>query len=690
MMPSSSARCSQLPRAVDKVPFYEALKKFRDHLNGKLPNLDDSEICFPDLELKTAKKEVKQEVKEEVKQEGYEEMTQQDMEAQIDQAAGSLLSHFTQGNYQIIPHSSSSDLPNLPNMNGLSIPHIKQEPQDPENVSVPKAKKGRSPRKKKKSLESSATNCSQSLDTSVSVKQEPPDSVSSAFTSPPVPVSQPPSQLTDPIQIKQEPQDDFVSMPECSSASNSQSPSQSTGEQHIQQEPQTCTLPGMPPLQQYPKVKQEPKDNWEPSCVGNSQSEAPSYSKYLNLDQPEPPLQNANSVGNNSNSFLQGMYGMVSKVASQQQSNYGMVNLPMGNQTISAGSGPLQFNDALCGIVKDSSYDLESYDSIVIKTEPEVEKKPKPKTRKRKSNSKPASTITSAMEENEKSSATGGSPGSSLQGYHPVTANETYPQNSLQLPHSSQPKTMESHPQFSHNIPHNQSHNSISRPQSQGHDPHRSLHNQSHDPHRSLHSQGHDLHSSPHNQRDSPHNDPHSQIHNPHTSPHNQSHNPQNSPHNQSRSPHNMYSHQNYPPYPSLYPPNHVNGNYFQHSGHFPQPTSFSQMLAQEPDVFRMYQYSKDFNQTHGAMPNMDPRMSGHGYPYGVPGYNRWGYPPVPSTANDSTNAVSSQATQDSAVDLTQAVNNSDPNLEAKTVEESTNNTDRHHNMDVNQERSEN
>lgn len=51
-MPSSSARCSQLPRASDKVPFFVALRKLRDHLRGCLPNLDETEIIFPDLDLK--------------------------------------------------------------------------------------------------------------------------------------------------------------------------------------------------------------------------------------------------------------------------------------------------------------------------------------------------------------------------------------------------------------------------------------------------------------------------------------------------------------------------------------------------------------------------------------------------------------------------------------------------------------
>uniref|UniRef100_A0A914VMR5 Uncharacterized protein n=1 Tax=Plectus sambesii TaxID=2011161 RepID=A0A914VMR5_9BILA len=55
VMPSSSARCSQLPRAVDKMPYYEALKKLRDHLIGDLPLLDDNDLIFPSA-LPSAKK----------------------------------------------------------------------------------------------------------------------------------------------------------------------------------------------------------------------------------------------------------------------------------------------------------------------------------------------------------------------------------------------------------------------------------------------------------------------------------------------------------------------------------------------------------------------------------------------------------------------------------------------------------
>ncbi|CAL1527066.1 unnamed protein product, partial [Lymnaea stagnalis] len=64
VMPSSSARCAQLPRAADKVPFYLALKKLRDHQNGDLPTLDESEVVFPVIDHKP-KTEVKEDVSDE-------------------------------------------------------------------------------------------------------------------------------------------------------------------------------------------------------------------------------------------------------------------------------------------------------------------------------------------------------------------------------------------------------------------------------------------------------------------------------------------------------------------------------------------------------------------------------------------------------------------------------------------------
>ena len=52
VMPSSSARCAQLPRAVDKVPFFEALKKFRDFVNGEAKEPEEEEIVFANVVLK--------------------------------------------------------------------------------------------------------------------------------------------------------------------------------------------------------------------------------------------------------------------------------------------------------------------------------------------------------------------------------------------------------------------------------------------------------------------------------------------------------------------------------------------------------------------------------------------------------------------------------------------------------------
>lgn len=53
VMPSSSARCAQLPRAADKVPFYAALKKFRDYLNGMVSQIDESELVFSEPRVKS-------------------------------------------------------------------------------------------------------------------------------------------------------------------------------------------------------------------------------------------------------------------------------------------------------------------------------------------------------------------------------------------------------------------------------------------------------------------------------------------------------------------------------------------------------------------------------------------------------------------------------------------------------------
>lgn len=134
-MPSSSARCSQLPRAIDKVPFYEALRKFRDHLNGKLPDLQESEITFPDVALKTA-------VKKEPKEENSEVYPGESSNSQDSQ-----LSQFSEGSYQFIPHqvpgTTCTSMPSVPLPSSFSDPcslssvsgqngfvKVKQEPVD--------------------------------------------------------------------------------------------------------------------------------------------------------------------------------------------------------------------------------------------------------------------------------------------------------------------------------------------------------------------------------------------------------------------------------------------------------------------------------------------------------------------------------------------------------------------------------
>jgi len=77
VMPSSSARLAQLPRAIDKVPFFEALLKFKDYLTGKISHVDECDVTFANVVLKnwssknsikTETPEVKTEVNETVEE----------------------------------------------------------------------------------------------------------------------------------------------------------------------------------------------------------------------------------------------------------------------------------------------------------------------------------------------------------------------------------------------------------------------------------------------------------------------------------------------------------------------------------------------------------------------------------------------------------------------------------------------
>ena len=52
VMPSSSARCAQFPRAQDKVHYYIKLKDLRDQLKGIERNTDVQEVQYTfDLQL---------------------------------------------------------------------------------------------------------------------------------------------------------------------------------------------------------------------------------------------------------------------------------------------------------------------------------------------------------------------------------------------------------------------------------------------------------------------------------------------------------------------------------------------------------------------------------------------------------------------------------------------------------------
>ena len=558
-MPSSSARCSQLPRAVDKVPFYEALKKYRDHLNGKIPSLEDSEVSFPDLILKTAKKEPKTE--------GYDEgITPGEMEAQINNAADSLLAQFTEGNYQLVPHGKTEGCPDLPNLNGISLPQIKQEPidnmpnsmaqcsnsssqvvnSDKTNTAKVTKKRGRPPKVKPtltQSISSSSLPSSQQSESNAALGRSL--SLNSLSSS-----SSRDTQSTMLPQIKQEAPDHSEQQITTTSSpvvGSTHSPSQANCVPFIKQEPQDVDFSCMPKLQQFPKVKQEPEEFREPPCSQN-QSNTSSYSHYLNADQSDHLSQNGNVSSNQSNNFLQGLYGMVNKVANQQQSNYGMVSLT--NQTFT-GSHPLQFNDALCGIVKEGAYDEEESSGPVIKVEPGIENMAKPKpTRKRKSNSKPASTVTSAEENKPQLD--------SPPTVYPVTTNESYSQiNSSSLPSSVH------------------SHSSENQPSQQ-------------------HITG----------------------------------NPSYQPNMFPKHPYPTYPGQmpvtDYQQYT-----NGFNHNNFHHSSHFRQPLpSFSQMMAQDLDSFGKYQYGKDFPQPQigGPFSGANGGFSDHGHPYSY-SHQSWGHP---------------------------------------------------------------
>lgn len=59
LMPSSSARCAQFPRAQDKVHFYIKLRELRDQLKGVGRSTDIQEVAYS-FDLQLAKGEFSQ------------------------------------------------------------------------------------------------------------------------------------------------------------------------------------------------------------------------------------------------------------------------------------------------------------------------------------------------------------------------------------------------------------------------------------------------------------------------------------------------------------------------------------------------------------------------------------------------------------------------------------------------------
>ncbi|XP_037538484.1 thymine DNA glycosylase, tandem duplicate 1 [Nematolebias whitei] len=73
LMPSSSARCAQFPRAQDKVHFYIKLKELRDQLRGVRKSTEIEEVDYT-FDLKLAKEDAKRlAIKEEQYDPGYED-----------------------------------------------------------------------------------------------------------------------------------------------------------------------------------------------------------------------------------------------------------------------------------------------------------------------------------------------------------------------------------------------------------------------------------------------------------------------------------------------------------------------------------------------------------------------------------------------------------------------------------------
>ncbi|KAJ8884836.1 hypothetical protein PR048_011032 [Dryococelus australis] len=137
-MPSSSARCAQLPRAADKVPFYAALKKFRDYLNGIIANLDESEVVFTDSKLKNYfEPEIKEEPKDDHRFYGYGRLQSSGELTDLSNAIVKKEEDPPAKKKRGRPKKIKSDCPEVKKNN------CETRRKETENIDVPKKKRGR-------------------------------------------------------------------------------------------------------------------------------------------------------------------------------------------------------------------------------------------------------------------------------------------------------------------------------------------------------------------------------------------------------------------------------------------------------------------------------------------------------------------------------------------------------------------
>ncbi|KAK9889443.1 hypothetical protein WA026_004711 [Henosepilachna vigintioctopunctata] len=150
VMPSSSARCAQLPRAADKVPFYAALKKFRDYINGVITEIDESEMVFSEPRVKSF----------------YEAEPKLDIfSAELTDISNEMMKN---GDGIIMPCKKKRGRPKKIKVEGEVVPvkPIRKPPVHNNNCDFPKKKRGRPKKVKVENLEMSpldngSTNMSQ-------------------------------------------------------------------------------------------------------------------------------------------------------------------------------------------------------------------------------------------------------------------------------------------------------------------------------------------------------------------------------------------------------------------------------------------------------------------------------------------------------------------------------------------------